>query len=161
MPCQNETENFFEGGNLKIGSTTIDCSSMTEFTYVIFNINLSHELQPILKGTRYVFKSNLNVINKNVSVNQFPFTKPIFRNFKIGSVNISDTQKNDVDYNDDEITQMMHVTTENDVQKHELNPYEQWASDFDDGYQKSLPYRKGLYLHNKIAVRTGQPVKFD
>ena len=87
-PCNKKTVNYFKGGKLKIGSIDIDCSSIQTYTYVIFNIDILHELEPILEGTRYVFKSQFDVENNLVVPNTFPFTKEINRNFKIKSSDI-------------------------------------------------------------------------
>lgn len=185
-PCASELKNCFQGGNLKIGSTTINCSSITEYTYLIFNIDLLHELEPILKGTRFVFKSQLDVENNDVTKNAFTFTKPIYRNFNIeiesttpcgilrsGDLNISAHIKvnlKDIDFTPNE--NETKIDTKNELPKSKgiadtlrdlisPDPSQQWASDYDAGYHSQPAYRKGLYLRNKINRRMGRPMLMD
>lgn len=184
-PCDNSLKNCFQGGNLKIGSTIIECSSISEYTYLIFNIDLEHELEPILKGTQFVFKSQLEVENKDVTPNAFTFTKPIYRKFNI------DVESNiTILPNDDSISCKSGIlrdgtpfaktylkvnmpdldfnTNEPNIEPPKSNtimdtlhnlispdPATQWASDYDAGYYVQAAYRRGLYLRNKILKRTG------
>lgn len=177
-PCKSDTQNWFQGGNLIIGSTVITCSSITAYTYLIFNIDILHELEPILKGTRYVFKSQLDVTDKSVIRNAFPFTKPIYHDFNIDFTSMPqitflhngdltskvNSKPIDIDFTPNE------TKTEPPKSKtilnilHDLispNPAEQWTSDYDTGYYSQPDYRKGLYLRNKINARMGEPTMKD
>lgn len=180
-PCDATTKNCFQGGNLKIGPTTIDCSSITEYTYLIFNIDVLHELEPILKGTRFVFKSQLDVEDSSVTKNAFTFTKPIYRNFNIDLESITQSSVkilrngdlvntsvkinlNDIDFSPNEQTSEPPKSKSIMDTLHDLispNPHTQWASDYDAGYHSQPAYRKSLYLRNKILKRTGQPTLKD
>lgn len=177
-PCNNNTHNWFEGGNLIIGSSVIKCSSITDYTYLIFNIDILHELEPILKGTRYVFKSQLDVTDKSVTRNAFHFTKPIYRNFDIKFENAprdvgvsrnGDLVTNgyikirDIDFSANETAEPPKSKTIANILNDLISPdpSEQWASDYDAGYHSQPAYRRGLYLRNKIRERTGQPILFD
>lgn len=53
----------FEGGDFIVGSTTIKCDSLTDWTIVIFDITQQHEVTKVLSGTRYAFKTTLKSSN--------------------------------------------------------------------------------------------------
>ena len=58
-PCEPTSQNFFEGGDLLIGDTRVECSKLNKWTFVIFNIKQTHSIEKITSGTRYVFKGIL------------------------------------------------------------------------------------------------------
>lgn len=103
-PCLKNSKNWFRGGNLNVGTSVVNCSQIEHYTYLILNINIEHELETILEGTRYVFKSELYVQNDDVIVNSFPFTKEINRIFNIDvkketqNLKIENTDNFPIDY---------------------------------------------------------------
>lgn len=181
-PCKSDTDNYFEGGKLKIGSSNINCCAIEDYTYLIFSINILHELEPILKGTRYVFKSQLDLVNPNTIHNAFPFLKTIYRTFDIEvkenklenniSIKVNKTGDFvtsfhipiDVDNNNEfnkKPDENLDKKNNSIDDKSIYDPSQQLESDYDSDYYAQPLYRRRLYLRNKINKRIGKPTLRD
>jgi hypothetical protein len=137
---------------------------------------MEHELEPILKGTRYVFKSLLEVDDETVTRNAFCFSKPIFRDFVIkfaSSVTSTSKVMRSGDVQHKSIIKVdLPIKEQSEPPKsggiletlrNMLNPdpNSQWPSDYDAEYYSQPLYRRSLYLRNKINKRTGKPMLMD
>jgi len=175
-PCSEMSKNYFEGGDLLIGKTRIKCNSIEKYTYLIFNIDIEHELEPILTGTRYVFKSYLNVIDDDIIPNSFPFSKTIHKIFnidvvkdmnintnisRIGDLNLKTIFDFDLPINKESKKELQTTIIDTSANLFESDPSVQWLSDYDDGYYRQPEYRRGLYLRNKINKRLGKSMLRD
>lgn len=185
-PCDPNTENYFNGGDLRIGKTTIKCNKLKDYTYLVFSIHEEHELLPILYGERYVFKTHLELEDVNADTIDFVFERPTFKKFLITKIDLHD-EFSDVDKQNEKYplknktnllrdgTPVSNIRISIQLPDINNNPtYEQHDSkdkigdpnfnlpeDYDAGYYLQPAYRKGIYLQNKINKRVGKPNVMD
>ena len=176
-PCVEGTSNYFTGGDLLIGNQRINCSEITNYTYVIFSIDTLHSLEEVMSGVRYVFKGSLNLQKQNSIVNKFVFKKPVFGIFSM-SVN-EHGNMNDMSYtttilkNGDinstiyanistVLTNMISNTSDTNETPQSKPPNGiGHPEDYDDGYYKQPDHRRRLYLMNKERKRNGKSTLRD
>lgn len=183
-PCDPNTENYFNGGDLRIGKTNIKCNKLKDYTYLIFSIKDEHELSPILYGERYVFKTHLELEDPNAEIIDFVFERPTFRKFDITKLEtnekLSDIEKQNQLILEKTTCKILRDGTpcvnlyipvklpdlndESSYQKNNISLSEEERNlpqDYDIGYFLQPAYRKEIYLRNKINQRTGKPNLMD